>query len=506
MDQPQHGAGLPPPSQARGAALRRSEWLALLAALVIAHLFYWRIVRYPSEYDAQVYLEIGDDIGRDGLFSHYDYSHIRTYAYPLLLSVLSRAAGALGLPVVFVVFEVQLALFLLAAAFFRRRLAESWPAFAPWAFAAIVLNPFALSYAPETLTESTTLSLILSCGGCWLALFARRGPPWRSVLAGSLAMGLAVMVRPANLFALAAWVLAVAAVCLVRRPRAREWIPVAGVLAAGCALPMVPQYVNNVRYFGRHTPLIVVSLGQNQQYWGIKSLKYATMVFSTTYKEHPRVFYGNPFAKGTTYDRERPMAWYLENPGRGALTLGLHVFNMLDQDVLFTYSRDLDPWYRVPLGLLNHATIALALIGGGMLALRARRERHYLPAAIALWGLVLAHVGLHATTLVEMRFGLPLLLVAGPTAAGAVRELASRQSWRPFIVAGAFVAVWTTGSLMLSHWVRQQAPLVREFEKGEDAFHGQREPGIKAPKAPARSGTAVERGRPPQRNKQKNGR
>jgi hypothetical protein len=229
------------------------------------------------------------------------------------------------------------------------------------------------------------------------------------------------------------------------------------------------------------------------------------MVFSTTYKEHPRVFYVNPFAKGTEIDREHPLDWYLGNPGRGALTLGLHVFNMLDQDVLFTYSRNLDPWYRIPVGLLNHALVALALIGGAMLAWRARRERGLVPAAIALWGLVLAHVGLHATTLVEMRFGLPLLLFAGPTAAGAVRELAGLPAWRPRLLAGAFVVLWTGGSLMLSNWVRQQAPLVREFEKGASAFQGKREPGVHAPKAPARAGSDAERGRTPQRKKGKNG-
>src|SRR5205085_3071840 len=100
------------------------------------------------------------------------------------------------------------------------QVARIWPAFASFAFAGIVLNVFALVYTPESLTESVSLSLILAGAACWLALLA--GPAtWRPVLAGSIVVGAAVMVRPANLFAFFTWVIAVAAVCIVRRPNAR---------------------------------------------------------------------------------------------------------------------------------------------------------------------------------------------------------------------------------------------------------------------------------------------
>src|SRR5262249_41612739 len=150
-----------------------------------------------------------------------------------------------------------LALYLLAAAFVRRRLAELWPSIAPWAFAAIALNAFVLSYVPESLTESLSLTLILFGTGCWLGLVAGRGPVGRHVPIGSLLMGTAVMVRPANLFALGAWTVAVVLVGTSRRLPARTWVAVAFVLMAGAALPMVPQYVNNVRNYGQCTPLIV---------------------------------------------------------------------------------------------------------------------------------------------------------------------------------------------------------------------------------------------------------
>jgi hypothetical protein len=450
---------------ARTATLHRGEWLALAAAIVIAHLFYWRVVRYPSAWDAQTYLDIASDIERNGLFRTFHKSALRPYGYPLLLSVLLRAASALGAPVGFVVFEFQLALYLIGAVFVRRRIAQLWPAAAPWAFAGVVLNVFILSYLPESLTESVSLALILIAAGCWLALLAAREPPWRDVLMGSLAMGAAVVVRPANLFALAAWCLAVAAICVARRPWPSR-LSVALALAGGVAFPLVPQYVNNVWNYGRHTPLIVESLAHNQQTWGL-DLKYATGMPPVPVAP---IWYFNPLKTGSVIDPEQPLTWYAQNPLRGTLTLALHVFNMLDQDLFFVYSRDLDPWYRIPVGLVNHAVVALALIAAGLLLARTRRDRTLVLPTVALAAYVLCHLAMHVTTLVEMRFGLPLLLIAGPAALLAIRDLAERRSWRPRAMAAAFVAVWVVAALLLSQWVRQQAPAIRDWEAARSGF------------------------------------
>jgi hypothetical protein len=469
-------------------SLRIWEWLALALGIAVAHLFYLRVAEYPSDYDAQSYLDMAAEIGSNGLFTKYQWSQIRTYGYPLFLNLPMRVASALHLPVGLVVFELQLAIYVLASVFLRRSMARLWPSIAPWAFAAIVLNPFALLYAPETLTESLSVSLILTGAGIWLALVSARGPVIANVFLGSLVMGLAVMMRPANLFVLATWVFAVAAVLVRRRPGARVLLSNAAALVTGCSLPAVPQYVNNLRNYGEHTPLIVARLGHDQQVWGISNIKYATMILSLTSKtlEHPRTFYANPFATGTTIDRENPLSWYVQNPVAGAATIGLHLFNMLDQDLLFTYSRDLDPWYRVPVGVLNHAMIALALVGAGLLVARARHDPGLVAPTLALAVYTLAHLGLHATTLVEMRFGLPLLLLAAPVALVGLRQLVSPSSWRSLAMASAFVAVWVLGSLALSNWVRQQAPLIREWQKGDSAFKGRREPGVHAPLAPRR--------------------
>lgn len=454
-------------SSSRARTLSRGEWVALFAAILVAHLFYWRIVNYPSDFDARNYLEIADDINRNGLFSKFYYSDIRTYAYPLFLAGLLRTAALAHVPVGWLTFEAQLAAYLLAAYFVRRRLATLWPDFAGWAFIGIVVNLFALSYTPESLTESISVSLMLVAAGCWLAFVARG--TWLPVLAGSVALGVAVMVRPANVFALFAWTIGIGAACTGRHLATRAVAVIVVTLIVGVTLPMVPQYANNVRHYGEHTPLVSAHLGQNQQIWGIANLKYATAMPPVP---NPSIFYENPFGKAGAVDNHRPLAWYLQHPRAGALTLALHTFNMLDQDLLFTYSRDLDPWYRIPLGIATHAMVATALLGIALLTLRARTDRNAALAAITLTAFIVAHIAVHATTAVEMRFGLPLLVLAGPPAIEALRAVA-RATIRVRVFAVIAVVIYTTSALALSHWVRQQAPSIRAWE----AAQGTTQPG-----------------------------
>jgi hypothetical protein len=273
----------------------------------------------------------------------------------------------------------------------------------------------------------------------------------------------AVMVRPATLFALVAWWVALFLVLWERRPGlARNGLVIA-VAVLGTVLPAIPEVVNNVRDYRTPTPFASAQLGHLQQIWGIQYMKYGTAVPPVPL---PSVFYDNPFAAAGPVDPEHPLHWYVEHPGAGARTLALHVFNMLDQDLLFTYANDLDPWYRRPVGVLDHGMIALALIGAGMLAVRWRTV--LVPAA-ALLLLVLAHLGLHATTAVEMRFGLPLLVIAGALAAWAVRKLVTSRRPIAWWLSLAFVAVYVTGALTLSDWVRGHSAAIRNWEAAHPA-------------------------------------
>lgn len=205
---------------------------------------------------------------------------------------------------------------------------------------------------------------------------------------------------------------------------------------------------------------MAVPLGASQQAWGIECLKYATSMVPTM---PPEVCYANPLAKRGPVDRERPLDWYAQHPGAGAATVALHLFNLLDQDLVYTYAHDLDPWYRRPVGVLTQAVFALAAAGLVLLAARARRERASAVALAALVATIACHLAVHALTAVEMRFGLPLLVLAGPLAAWTLTGSgALATAWRRRMLALGAIG-WIVGALLLSDWVRAQAPQIRQW-------------------------------------------
>ena len=152
--------------------LGRSDWLLLGLATVVAHGFFARILAYPSSFDAANYLELASDIERNGLFRPFPGSEIRTYGYPLFLALFVRTARWTGTAVGWWLFEIQLALYLAAALYFRAGMVRIAPSAARIVFAAVALNAIALSYTPESLTESLSLTLIIVVAGAWLRVLA----------------------------------------------------------------------------------------------------------------------------------------------------------------------------------------------------------------------------------------------------------------------------------------------------------------------------------------------
>jgi len=186
------------------------------------------------------------------------------------------------------------------------------------------------------------------------------------------------------------------------------------------AAPALPQLLNNLKFFNKRTPLVAADLGTSQQVWGIQNLKYATGLPPAPLGS---INYLNPFADGTRIDKTAPWRWYAEHPVRGSLTLAIHTFNLTDQDLLFTYNRDLDPWYRVPLGVVNYVAVAMGLLGLVLLGRKvvARGDPPAIDAYVVLLALLGANVAMYAWTAVELRFGSVLLLLLFPLAAFAVQ-------------------------------------------------------------------------------------
>jgi hypothetical protein len=268
------------------------------------------------------------------------------------------------------------------------------------------------------------------------------------------------------MFMTATWLAGVALLGLRGRFDASRRRAAVLVVVLAVSLPLLPQLAYNGLRFGRWTPLLAQDLGKMQQAWGIRDIKYATAMPPSP---EARVHYENPWLAGTDLDDNAPLAWYAAHPGRAALTLAVHSFNLLDQDLLFTYSRDLDPWYRVPLGIVNHAVVALGFMGFviGLARVRQSGARASRDAWTILTVMLAATWAMHVWTAVEMRFGFAILAALFPLALLALGWLKGSGRLRTGVITAVLVAGYVGASLELSSWVRNQSPLIRSVVTGQ---------------------------------------
>ncbi len=428
--------------------------------MIIASGFLAHQWRYPSSlYDAAQYGRMGRDILEHGLATQFmGTSQVRTYGYPLFLSLVQFAADTLRLPAVLPLFAAQFGGYVAACILFRNALMLLSPPTARAAFCGLLLNYYALVYTPEQLTESLSLTILIVLAAGWLHAYRRHGPLWLLAVLSALA-GLAIEIRPANLAVAGAWVVGMAIIVL--RTRRRRWLLTGTTVAVCLSLPLIPQLAYNVRWFGRWTPLVAVDLGRRQQAWGIQFIKYATAMPPNPDAAIP---YLNPWLRDTELDVDAPLRWYAAHPRRGALTIALHTFNLTDQDLLFTYSHDLDPWYRVPLGIVNHTTVVLGFIGlaiGGYRMMRRRPSRIAGDAMALVLLLMAATWAMLAWTAIEIRFGLTVLGILFPAAVWALGLLLRSRRVTLMAAVGVIVVAYVAGALRLSTWVRAQAPAIQ---------------------------------------------
>jgi len=142
-----------------------------------------------------------------------------------------------------------------------------------------------------------------------------------------------------------------------------------------------------------------------------------------------------------------------------------------EQDLLFTYSRDLDPWYRIPLGLINHAAVALGLIGLLLCfhTVHSAGNQTSRDAVALLAVMIAATWAMHVWTAVEMRFGFALLCALFPLAGYAIARVWQSASVRSIVSTTVVVAAYVAGALQLSSWVRDQSPLIHAIVTGQSS-------------------------------------
>lgn len=451
-------------------ALTRLPWMpSVVAVLLAVAIAAWAFLHggQPVVADALGYYDLGKLIATVGPKAFA--SELRTYGYPALLAGIMRVVGHDVRDVQAAAFVVQLGLLIGAAWIGARRVegALGIGGIGQVVFVATVANPFLLMHSVQVLTDLPAAVLLYLAVA--LSLPQRRPESAASVTllaAGALfCAGFAVMLRPSSLVVAPV----VGGIWIARAVLFRDvsWtaLPVA-LLAFG--LPFGPQAWSNERAFGVAHPLIVRSLYGDQLLWGLTYSKYATLAIPGV---PSTLFYDNPFRPPPGLTMQEVL-W--EHPGSYLATLSVHAFALVDQDLPFTFVRDVDPWYRWPLSVLNYLFLLGAFVGVAI-GLRGtahrpgellRRQRF---TVLACGLAALAVVAVYLPTAVESRFSLPLyLLLAPPFALAAVRvydTVPTAGAWR--VSLGVLVvAVWVGLAAAASTWVQDQAPLLVALRGG----------------------------------------
>lgn len=389
--------------------------LLMAAALLLAH------VHVPLMADAFVYQLYAFRANEWGLFD--DLGTLRTYGYPLFLSWLASWVGLEHLHVSVAAGVVQYLFFAggcialvlsLPAQQARLRLAI---------FAGLLLNPWLIAQVTDTLTEGLVLGLLV-----WtvvLTLRAFQAPTYwvfACFIAGAASVVAAtVIVRPANVVAVAAWHAAVivALTTLGRSHRHRLACAAIYLMATviGCLLAWGPQLQYNHAVSGTFAFPLVCTLGDLQLAWGLRLWKYETI-----YRAGAGVapwYYPNPLFDAATAAGPAWL-WYVKNAYGGLLTLGAHVFNSFSVNYLFTYVRDLHTWYSWPLRALYWVVVVLGtyqVVGAATKRIRSGLVRQFDPqtgtVVLFLVLAVLGTIALNSITAVEVRFNvLPIAVLS----------------------------------------------------------------------------------------------
>ncbi len=431
----------------RGRVRRRSFAAATsLGSAALAVLFFLEGSRGVL-YDSFHYFTLSRIISTEGLWSLH--SRVRTYGYPLFISLVTGFSNASPQSARVLVFAAQLSIYL-AAALYASRVAErifGSERFFYGTYLAMALDPIALIRTTEMLSDLLSAVLIL------LALLPplEKGRPLRRAFVSFLCAGLSVAVRPANLAVLPAL-----AVIWLLRARLYGERPARPLCLGGAAiaLALAPQLYGNVSAYDVWTPLLPERLYREQVGWGMSILKYGTLVLPG---RAPELVYENPFyPRGASSPGEflklRPLGY--------AATLGLHAFALVDQDLPFSYVNKPRLWYRWPLSLWNYAFLFFA----GLSVTRALARRPSGRSAAKIYFVAAAltstcYAAIYLPVAVESRFSTPLYLVLAPAAVAGALWLAER---RPGTVLGigiagcAFVAI----CVRLSLWLAAQAPVL----------------------------------------------
>lgn len=348
----------------------------------------------------------------------YDFGGVRTYGYPLFLYVITFVSGLDPSRLALAVAIVQYGLFLSAILWLVRGLHDIDRRLAISVFIGLALNPVIVSSVTDVLTEGLSIVFFVALTGFALRISRLGAGTAACVVLGCLSAAIALMVRPGNVVMLIAWYsVLILLTYLAFRKGDRSYAKTLLLFGiAGVAVSVVsvfgPQIAYNYINFRKLGFMPACELGDFQIYTSVFMWKYDTIILPDG--QAAGLIYLNPLLESVV-DTEMPLLWYFKNPVAGSATLAAHVFNLFSVTTLFTYVRELHPWYDLPLRVFYWAIVLIGLWGGGRaLATNYKSEGLYRSGAAAFIALSFAgFVALGSITAVEQRFGVvPLAIVS----------------------------------------------------------------------------------------------
>ena len=427
--------------------------MAILFAIAFAYFCFqdqYRVLFHPCKCaDALAYTKIGELYAHEGIVNH-EWGKLRLYAYPLFIAFINIVSEAFSFESGIALFVTQITVYFGVVTLLSRVLSTHISKLiGNTTFFALIANVFLYPYLVISLSDGISVCILI----CIIALvihlgFTRPTAVWMIVL-GAL-VGLAMMVRPANIYWLVVpvMVIGISTKLSIDRLRWTRMLIFSLATSGGFLVVVLPQIIINYRYYDVLSFMPVFNLRQFQITTGISFIKYATNLSGGQLG----LMYQNSWSTAS----DTSLAWYFLNPWVGFKTMFLHIFGALDFDYLFCYLYDLYPKYRPLLFLYSQSIVFWGVVGFtlGVQDLRRLVDFESRMKTIAVYfswlipAVILGWVAVTSISAVENRFSLPIIALLLPLAAW-VLFVRKRETRRLF----AWLWLLFTSYLTFAWWV-----------------------------------------------------
>jgi hypothetical protein len=386
------------------------------------------------------------------------FSDIRTYGYPIFLSVLWRVSEASGVTLPLLAFVVQVALYIgLSGILAKLIYDEVSPRVGVIVALGLTANLLVYPSLSIVLTDGFSVVVELSIILVLASLFFRRQRigllSWAThALVIGLLAGYAAIVRPASINFVGFVIPALIFISFVAPPqRGVRALLLASWAIVGFALAVTPQILFNWHFFHKATFLPSFDLPGIQLLVGQSRLKYGTLMVDG-------VGHGMPYASPWITLADGTTSYFFRYPRVGLLTAAIHVFGALDFDYLFTYIYDINVAYRPVLFLFSQTIVFWGISGWVMMLLAWRSERtHDLDNTmrarnfflVVSGAYVVSWLAVYAPSAVENRFALPIITLLMPLALWAIIELLRHRQHIFFKIGGFAAYLFLAGGVSL---------------------------------------------------------